>query len=114
MNKPIERVYVIENNLEGPMRAAGFDENPERAERFREAIKGVTRVFVEEREWRTAAVPPSHGRPVLALMVGVRRPIVAVFGSESKWLALDHDGRLTYLGESVLVWCEMPELPEYK
>ena len=35
------------------------------------------------------------------------------FGSEAKWVAEDHDGRLTYLDEGTVVgWQEMPVLPE--
>jgi hypothetical protein len=39
--------------------------------------------------------------------------IVAIFGSEGKWVALDHDLRRTYLDEgTVLGWCELPDIPE--
>lgn len=117
MTKPIERVYVIENNLDGPMQASGFDVNPERAERFREAIKGVTRVFVEERPWITARAP-DNSRLVLALYAsgGVTgskyRPMVARFGSEGKWVAESYDYSLNVLGPgTVLAWRELPEEP---
>jgi hypothetical protein len=120
MSKPIERIYVIENNLDGPQQASGFDVNPARAERFAKDIGGHVRVFTEEKPWHPASEPPSHGRPVFVLFFpGDRegpmvRQAVALFGSESKWVAIDHAQRRTYhFSEgSVFRWRELPDMPE--
>ncbi len=168
MTKPIERIYVTENHLEGPMQASGFDVNPERAERFREAIGGVTRVFTEEKpppvdpmmghagriyvldhahpdlhrhvhetpeaartmheqvpgtlrvfteepRWVTDRAP-DNGRTVLALFTrhhiqSKPQIIIAFFGSEGKWCAEDHNGRVTYLDNALVHgWRELPEV----
>lgn len=65
-----------------------------------------------------AQEPPDNSRLVLALYrrhlpQGVIQVIVAEFGSEGRWLARDHDYRLTYLDSiSVLGWRELPDVPD--
>ncbi len=117
MTNPIERVYVIENNQPNENEASGLDTELARAERFAKVIGGTIRVFVEEKRWTPARQPPNNGRRVLVTYA--RRAtilpllIVARFGSEAKWVAEDHDGRLTYLEEGTVVgWQEMPAVPE--
>lgn len=115
MTKPIDRVYVVQHDYPNPI--PHFFTKPEDAHSRTEGMPGSTvRVFVEEQLW-TLAPTPGSSRAVFALHR--RRDnikpkiIVAIFGSESKWLALDHDGRLTYLEEgTVLGWREMPTVPE--
>lgn len=116
MTKPIERIYVTSNNLEGEGWAEGWDANPESAERFRAAINGTTRVFTEERPWITDRAPDSS-REVEAVWASgwptgpLPRLIIAVFGSEGKWCAVGHDLRRTILEKgTVLAWRELPEL----
>lgn len=64
--------------------------------------------------WQAPDPPPDSARNVLALYrrhqpAGVVQVIVAEFGSEGKWLARDHDYRLTYLDEdTVFGWRELP------
>ena len=119
MSKPIEFIYVIENNQDGPKQASGFDVNPERAARFAEYIGGKVRMFTEEKPWHTDSTP-NHGNLVLARHQrrgdgGYTRTIVAMFGSESKWLAVDHDLRRTYLDPgTVIAWRELPDDPEVR
>jgi len=121
MSEPIKRVYVIE--------IPGGD-NPFLSEKLRAANDlqqalptSVMRVFVEEVPWVVAlggrALPPDTSRTVLALYRPHHRPltrarlITAEYGSEGKWLAIDHDFRLTELDPgTVLGWREMPEVPE--
>jgi len=112
--EPIKQVYVIERLLPDEDSARGLDTELDRAERFRKSIGGEIRVFEEAAVWRTDE-PPPHRREVLALFkpspLFGPRVIVACFGSESKWIAYDHDRRSTYLSKGTVVgWRELPEI----
>lgn len=111
----IDLVYVIENNQPDENAASGVDIDLARAERFAETIGGKIREFTEKPRWHGKT--PDNGRAVLILYRTVRtnrgRIIVARFGSEGKWLAEDHDLRLTYLERDFVIgWREMPEIDE--
>jgi len=57
-------------------------------------------------------LPPDNNRNVLARVpscIGKPRTIVAFYGSEGKWCAYDHDGRVTFLEEGTVTdWREIP------
>ncbi len=66
----------------------------------------------DETSWKSGE--PTNARPVLARYDrhsrGHWRAIVAFVGSEGKWMALDHDERITYLQPGcVFGWREIPE-----
>jgi hypothetical protein len=119
MTKPIERVYVCES-ASNSNEATLLTTDPEQSEEFMRLpfLQKTSRVFVEEQTWNTQRAP-DNPRAVLALYAsGGRtgskpRPIVAVFGSEGKWVAEDHNYRRTYLDPgTVLGWRELPQEPD--
>ncbi len=117
MTNPIERVYVCES--ESPLGSSLVTTDSEQAEKFVKLWfleKPKQRVFTEERGWQSVTLPPNNSRNVLVmchLRHGRTRVIVALFGSESKWVAEDHDLRRTYLSEGTVTgWRELPEMNE--
>jgi hypothetical protein len=77
---------------------------------------GVTEEEFEKISDWTVTTHPAHTRPVLALFRltyhSKPRVIVAVYGSEGRWVAEDHNQRRTYLdATSILAWREQPAIP---
>lgn len=115
MTKPIERVYVCDPIHDTSPIITGDRSS---ADSYHSTFGGPPpRVFTEDRPWSPARVPPDSGRKVLAAYA--RRAtmlptlIVARFGSEGKWVAEDHDMRVTYLDQGTVIgWQEMPVFPE--
>jgi len=116
MTKPIERVYVVEHNYPNPTKHL-FATRDEADSRIVGMAGSTVRVFTEEKSWTPAREPPDNGRKVLAVysrrMTMLPTLIVARFGSEGKWVAEDHDMRVTYLDQGTVIgWREMPVFPE--
>lgn len=115
MKRTIDRVYVVDHAHPDPHSHAVL--SAAEAQTIMDQVEGELRMFVEARPWFPAKSPPDNRRRV---MVCCKSPVHLLpqlifgrFGSEGKWVAEDHDGRLTYLDPWLVVgWQETPTLPE--